>query len=379
MHFQSDKYCCGHCVNDADLDAFIGAGSDAGDCSYCERSDVAVKNISRLADHMRCCLEQHYGYAVGQLPYVTRDGGYQGPNWDTWDLLQEVVGFTPECHDLLGDLSSEISQETWCEFDWLSLEHDQALLSGWDAFKETVKYRRRFFSMSHEIVDPHQAGQPDYFPISRLVKALVSILEGSNLIRTLAIGDTVYRARASEGGKLFENSKELGPPPPDDAIQANRMSPPGIPVMYASSDVATATQEIGDVPCSVGVFEVAKNMPVLDLTQIPDVPGIFSGCERKVRQGLIFLHQFANEIQKPIKRSKKPEIDYIPSQVFTELIRITPIEGSRVAGLVFRSAASCSGLNYAFFAGGGEIVDSGSPVDSTTKFRLISAQHHESE
>ena len=58
-----------------------------------------------------------------------------------------------------------------------------------------------------------------------------------------------------------------------------------------------------------------------------------------LRQEHLFLSKFHNEISKPAN-SKNPEVDYIPSQIFTEYIRYLckNRNGGNYDGIIFKSA-----------------------------------------
>jgi hypothetical protein len=40
--------------------------------------------------------------------------------------------------NLRGDLPDAITEEVWCEYDWLRLDYDAALKSAWDSFCQVI-------------------------------------------------------------------------------------------------------------------------------------------------------------------------------------------------------------------------------------------------
>jgi len=81
-------------------------------------------------------------------PHDSAEGGYLAPHWDTYDLLADVVGLSlpHDSGDLFLILCEAISDQTWCEYDWLTLDLDRSLASGWGRFSDVVQHQRRFFS-----------------------------------------------------------------------------------------------------------------------------------------------------------------------------------------------------------------------------------------
>jgi hypothetical protein len=73
-------------------------------------------------------------------------------------------------------------------------------------------------------------------------------------------------------------------PPPSAKAMANRMSPAGITMFYASGDPQTAIAEIaghglGDYAL-VGAFRGVKRLRLLDLTRRPTLPSYFDDAEQ---------------------------------------------------------------------------------------------------
>jgi RES domain len=141
------------------------------------------------------------------------------------------------------------------------------------------------------------------------------------------------------------------------------MNPPGIPMMYVSETFDTAVAEVRNSRVSVGQFEVTKEIKLLDLFNLPDVPGIFSNTDRRVRLGLSFLWGFSRAISAPVERSDRTHVDYIPSQVVTEFIRDSKLDGENVQGIIYRSAVDNGGSNVVLFATQNDLSEAdGEPV-----------------
>ena len=135
------------------------------------------------------------------------------------------------------------------------------------------------------------------------------------------------------------------------------MSPAGIPMFYGCDDEETALWESssGAGYYAVGEFETVRPIVILDLTDIPDIPGLFEtppGDPRVVpRRALRFLHHIAGEMSRPIERDDRVHIGYVPTQVVTEFIRSkVNWEGNKVEGIRYASVANPGHVSYVLFA-----------------------------
>lgn len=337
---------CANCFSDADLRAWIRAEGGPRGCQFCERKDAPTADIRDLGGFMRRCLNEYYGRAVDQLPHDSEEGGYIGSHWDTYDLLFEEVGLDlprDTSGELCRALPSNISDDIWCEYDWLSLDLDDALAFSWESFCNLVKHQRRYFFREMRADYDRDRQHPEV-----LLNELLMLVAELGLVRVAERGRVFFRARPSSGGAYFLNANELGPPPASAALQSNRMNPPGIPMMYVAEDVKTALREVGTGKCSIGEFQLDSDTTILDLASLPEIPGIFSGAERRRRLGLVFLHHFRDEISKPVPRDDRIHVEYIPSQIITEFFRNASSE-QPILGIRYPSSVSKNGANVVLF------------------------------
>lgn len=139
---------CSSCFADIDLRAWIRGNNGPRGCDFCRKFDSPTCKLEDVCEHIESCLQKYWGFAVNQLPYESAEGGYLGTTWTTYELLADEVGLAlPRDNDnrLFHAIVWELTEEAWCEYDWLSLDHDVALRSSWDRFCKTVKHKRRFF------------------------------------------------------------------------------------------------------------------------------------------------------------------------------------------------------------------------------------------
>jgi hypothetical protein len=133
------------------------------------------------------------------------------------------------------------------------------------------------------------------------------------------------------------------------------MSPAGIPMFYGASNVATAiaeTARVGHDVASIGRFEPVRELWVVDLAQVPEIPSLFDEQRRGMRASLRFLHGFVRDLTRPVSRNGAEHIDYVPTQIVTEYLRylFRFDENESVDGLVFTSSRDSSGECFVLFA-----------------------------
>lgn len=314
--------------------------------------------LDDLAEYLRDCLHQEYDYAVDNLPHD--EGSYWGAHWDTWDLLVDELELElPRDDDssLLKELSESISDQLWCKADPFRLDSREVARFSWDAFCDITKHHRRFFFADYD-PNPDSGSDPEevYHP-SEVLRLIFEYAQQAGLVKQTGTGKHLFRARWEGTGHRLESAAELGPPPSDRATQSNRMSPPGIVMLYACDDEETALRETATRPgrFAVGKFKVLRPMVLLDLTDIPTVPSLFECCCDNslflLRKALIFLRYVADQISRPIERDDRVHVDYVPTQVVTEYVRSQLTwENKRVDGIKYPSAVHRGHASYVLFA-----------------------------
>jgi hypothetical protein len=172
----------------------------------------------------------------------------------------------------------------------------------WERFCEFIKHERRFFFASGEsYVKKDEIGDRLLDP-GEMLKAIVKHCLQLRLVRPVLAGSDVYRVRRQKGARPFRAALSLGAPPPNAALQSNRMSPPGVVMTYLAEDERTALRETADRGrhrYAIGKFMVTRDVLVLDLTMVPPVPSIFDLGMASVRDAIRFLRAFTRDLSKP--------------------------------------------------------------------------------
>jgi len=361
---------CSSCFSDTDLRAWIRSFNGPRGCDACGGYDSPTLELTEICEHIEMCLRKFWGLAVEQLPYESAEGGYQGETWYTNEVVfDEEQLELPRDRDgrLYNAMTRTLTDELWCDWDWLSLDDDVALRSSWESFCETVKYVRRFFF--HQL-----GGSPDdrdSYSSAAVLQAIAMFSEQLGLIRTLPARTLLWRARPDIPRGTRIQPADFGPPPKDRALQSNRMNPPGIPMMYAASTASAAKKETRATTARVGAWRTLKEARILDLRNLPSVPGVFSDVSRHEILGLRFLWHFSDAIMSPVERDERVHIEYLPSQVATEFLRDFEFAGGHLDGVAYRSVVDAHAWNVALFAGTSalrwETIDAASP-DSWLEF-----------
>lgn len=356
-HFHTDgRQVCAGCFGDEDLRKLVRRDGVKARCNFCGASRVKTLEFDAIAEHIVDRANQFYGKAGDQLPYESREGGWQGKNFDSYDLLMDEIGLElPRDSDgsLFDALVDALGEDQWCAYDWTQLELDESLEFSWRAFAEKVKHKRRFFF--HGTDGSRSLSDDDRSPL-QLFRELQGLLVKLGRVKVIAPGYSLYRARERSGRTRHKTAAALGPPPAEFANQSNRMNPPGIPMFYGAETRALAVAEVRNQKVSLGRFETTRPIRLLDLVDLPPVPGFFSDASREKRQYLAFLRSFAREIAKPVPRDDRVHVEYVPTQVFTEFLRDARIASHRLDGVRYPSAIGEAGANVVLFATGRDIV-----------------------
>lgn len=352
-----EKYVCLKCVSDDAIKAFIEAKAVENVCSYCKREepDAIAAHMDEVLPFVAEGINFEYEDPANSVGYCSAEGGYLLATTDSWDLMSDLdLGDSNE--DFFEDLRRSFSDHDWVHKDpYGDLECD-ALRYNWDAFANMVKHQTRFVffrlattgKMAWE-PEPHQ-----------ILDSLRRIVTEVRLVRTVPAATNFFRAQQHAPTERLSGAKRLGTPPAEHASHS-RMSPAGIPMLYAASDVATVTAEVSyphrtRTQLTIARFQNTRPLRLLDLSTIPPVPSLFDEQRRHQRMALIFLRDFADEISKPISDGCKP-YEYVPTQVMTEYFRYlfhlatekNPDTSPPLDGLAFRSSKNPSGINYTLF------------------------------
>ena len=259
----------------------------------------------------------------------------------------------------MDEIHAVFHEDAWVERDWAVLNLLQQMTLHWNDFTEKVKHRTRFLFMTRE---KRSTYDPDELSVAEFFERLAQIMKDTPEVwHPLPADSVVYRGRMTDAvpDPRKYGAKLLGTPDESKAA-ANRMSPAGIPMFYGSDSPETVIAEIGAHSSRqhaiVGQFRTIRDLMVIDLSSLPDVPSRFDEERRDHYYDILFLRSFAEDLARPVTLDGREHIDYVPTQIVTEYLRQqAPFQ---VDGLQFASA-QCVGLNAVIFSTQDECVDEG--------------------
>lgn len=373
-----DRFCCPNCFSEPEIGRFIESNGEVGDCDYCESRSVPICEVEEVGEFVMEGVLRYYEDAANSVGYESAEGGYNLTTFDIEDILtdyEEIFGDSlDDPSELLADLVVNDCTPYVRKNPYGPPSGEPDEVEHWEKFCKTVKGQRRFTAfLQTKDRDDHDLSQPrnllpyltrDYFP------DLITIIDPET---------TIFRARIVEKNEAFEH-KDLTSPPIDYS-KNNRMSPTGISFFYGGMDAETCIHEVQPSIAEeivVAEFEVVKRLFILNLAATIGHPkSIFDpeysfDYEENIRP---FLEHFQSYISKPIRRFDK-EIEYVPSQVFTEFIATHNFRenwlyidesGSEadvfLGGIMFKSSIRKDGVNITLFRGPDISTDSASEIE----------------
>ncbi len=358
----SDKFVCVRCFDDYAIKEFIKTVVSAKQCSFCglrnQRKNIAAPGNAVLEFILRG-INSEYGDVDGEaVPYDGEEGRYMVPVFDIYDIVHEQHSDISSNEDVLDWIVNSVSDGSqWCQKDPVILSPEEGLVAGWEDFSEAIKHGTRYLFFDAPLqrgpdVLPEPGEEPYYVHPAELLDELANVVKDVGLIRERPSGTNLFRVRPHALGVEYNTPIELGPPP-EDRAKAGRMSAAGIVVFYGALEEATALAETerGKPSASVGTFSLLRSIKVLDLVNLPPIPSIFDREKRRLLVPLRFLYKFRQDISAPIEPDDRMHIEYTPTQVVTEFIklRFRDRNNDRVGGILYPSSRNEGGRNLVLF------------------------------
>jgi len=359
----ADKYVCAECFSDYAIKEFIEQNAVDNKCSYCSNKShkPIAAPVEEVVEFIREGIETEWDNPVNCVGWESAEGGWMGARViDSYQLISEEIEELQDTNEkVLDDIIYSLDQE-WCQRDPYGLPDEEALFLSWTGFADQVKHHTRyiFLRLKEEKEFLHDL---DMIPISKMLDRLsdeFSTLEEENLLTMIRVGSKIFRTRIHDKSIHPSHATEIGTVPLECAKYSNRMSPAGIPMFYGALDPQTALEETADDSdigvgkiASIGTFSVIRQMEVLDLTKLHEIPSIFDTNRGYLRSSLIFLRNFEEEISKPINKDGAEHIEYVPTQVLTEYIRhlYRDQSGNSLDGILYPSSKHKGGVCCVLF------------------------------
>jgi len=338
---------CDQCVEESALQAFVRDNAYLDECDYCGRQGEAVAaEVSEVGAFILEAVGKEFVDPANELPYETREGGYQGNVIDSpWDLFDEI-GFELANEQLMEDLCDSLGANVWlCRKNYFQLTPTERMRHGWSRFCEVVKHQRRFtFWSAYD--DSTSEYHPDYLPTARVLTEVAALINAARLTKPLGVEDMLWRARVHPANEPLDRAADFAAPPIAACKYSNRMSPAGISMFYGAESPQTAVAEVlGARPLEAGKyvstagFRPCRELVLLNLVELPPCPSFFDEQD-DLRHALYFLNHFAREVSQTVVKDGREHIEYVPTQVFCEYIRcdFSTGESRSLDGIRYRSA-----------------------------------------
>ena len=342
--FDAEHVCKQCCFDDEHVKEMVAeTGSEEVRCSYCGQFGAA--NCHEVMGWVMDFITVEWSDAPREhgAGYDSETGDYMVREMvsDAESVLA-AVGLTEQNECFWRGAIASMSPE-WCRRIGWSLSRNEELRYGWENFSEHAKQisgdkAEAMFRNWPRCIIPDE---PEHSDTAKFAEVGDEALKYAKT-RILKRGDVLYRARAG----LHNGENALLAPPPNLA-RASRMSPAGISMLYGSADTKTAICEIADKvsdALTIGKFRIVEDIPVLDLSDLPDPPSFF-GPEADSREQILFLWKFAGHVARPVNKDEGESCEYTPTQIFAAHVACNGGHD----GIVYYSAQNEGGKCYAIF------------------------------
>lgn len=323
--------CCPKCFNSNYLNQIIANNGEIGNCDFCKSVSVNVFNPSELNLFFQNILELYDVNADGDSIEIQVIKDFEGKIFTekiidvgaTRELLIEIVKDDLSNYDKLFKNSVRLK---FIDFDFEEVIIKPLELS-WNKFSDEIKHTNRF----------HLVNNLDLEKLKSLFK---------HFAKDLPKGKKFSRARISETTDGFPFD-QMGNPPIEKA-KSGRANPMGISYLYLGSNLETTLYEarasLFDFVC-VGEFRLEENIKVINLSKNTYDPFVLAENDslEEVMMHSQFIEKLNQELSKPRRRNDS-ELDYLPTQYLSELIK-----SMGYIGIEYQSSLYSEGYNLAIF------------------------------
>lgn len=324
--------CCTNCFESNYLNAVIFNNKTQGNCDYCQSQNVHIYEASEL---------NRFFVGIIDLYEVDKENGKPLENQILFDFHKKVFTqklidtnnvkqiITEIIKDDIADYQEILDNPVRLKFHNTNVEEDvnQTLFLSWENFSEEIKTINRF----------HLKNPLDLERLRALFK---------HFQKDLPKGKKFYRARISDNPQGYQIG-EMGNPP-NGLAKSGRANPNGISYLYLSNDVTTTLYEVRASLfdyVTVGTFRLEESINVINLSR--STYDVFRLAELESLEDVMihgsFIDKLEQELSKPRRRSDS-ELDYLPTQYLSELIKSMGFDG-----IEFKSSLFSDGINVAIF------------------------------
>jgi hypothetical protein len=374
---------CSDCVSDDWLKQWIEDEASSNTCSFCDaQADHPIAaSFEAFVGQVMNGVRFYWNHPDDEgIMYVSAEGGYQASISDSSEVIWDLG--VSEREAVVEALVDAIDDNGWVARDFYVGTEEDRLVDGWDRFTELIKHHSRFFFLRPE-PDDHDFGA-DIKPhamLDTIADVIVRKLGDYGLVSSITTDQRVVRVRL-DAEREHTTASALGSPPAEFARRSNRMSPAGVPMFYGAFNIQTALAETFDPDISedpivsAGTFKPVRDLRILDLANLPEIPSIYDEDRNYLVHALRFLHAFAHDISKPIERDGREHVEYVPTQIVTEYFRrVFEIEGQRLDGIGYRSSRADAENAFVLFCENEQCIDGEPTGEEAEMLQLVAVEH----
>lgn len=324
--------CCVNCFGSHYLHEIIIRNNARGDCDYCGSVNINIYDPSELSVFFKPILDLYDVDLENGKPIAHQIlSDFNGKVFSTHVIEKDIV------KTLFQDIVQDDIEDYWDILAFkvlLSVKSNgseevtiKPLNTTWDNFSEEIKTVNRF-----------------HFVNALDLERLKSLF--AYFVKEVPKGKKYYRARISNDRSGFP-LKDMKNPPPQFA-RGGRANPEGISYLYLSSNIRTTIYEtrasLFDF-VSIATFRLEDNIRIIHLSQ--DTYDVFRLAELEQLEEVLLHNSFIQKLEEELSRPKRKsdsDLEYLPTQYLSELIKSMDIDG-----IEFRSSLYKDGYNLAIF------------------------------
>lgn len=231
-----DRYVCADGLDDDILKALIAEHAEADECDYrgASTSDGApiAAPFDVVMELIAAGIYKEWNAADDEgIPYETREGGYQFPTTETYDLVRDYVPVENEA--LFDEIRDCLPDQYWCERDYYQLSPYRSLSFGWERFCDVVKHQRRYLfggNMDRRVIRPRSVETIDIEPDEcdgaqsekiqldddvrqpdEMLRTIGQLVIDADLLKRVPQGTRFKRARIHRPPEDFDLRQHWGP------------------------------------------------------------------------------------------------------------------------------------------------------------------------
>ena len=305
---------CTNCFKDNEIKNFIVNSGKDGTCECCGSAKVKIIDITEFVDFFGELLslfeEDKFGKSLYELIQ------------ENWGLFNSSNCASMVLQILRDSQTTKFTIEAKVRF----IDDVSESFEKWNELKNSAKYKLRFFTdLTSENWDSFI--MPNY---------------------VLQKGKILYRARIIPEGKEKLKPREMGCPPPVNAI-SDRAKPIGIPYLYLCTDKNTTLYETRSVYLDrvcIGCFRTKRDLKLVNFNESINIFYAYGSASEPLSE--IVKHKniidsIRRDLSKPMRRFDT-EIEYIPTQLICEYCKLNGADG-----IIFASSLYKEGDNVVLF------------------------------